>query len=108
MYLLRNAILFLSKLLWKNTAVKFFFSIIIFFSANLINAENEKFILSVGKGQWSVSLNGSWKFKYVPSTNLAGDSLFYKVDFDVSVWDSISVPGNWDMYGFGETTYQGC
>lgn len=107
MYLLRNAILFLSKLLWKNTAVKFFFSIIIFFSANLINAENEKFILSVGKGQWSVSLNGSWKFKYVPSTNLAGDSLFYKVDFDVSVWDSISVPGNWDMYGFGETTYQG-
>ena len=67
-----------------------------------IHAENEKTIYPVRKGEWTQSLNGIWKFKYIPSFNTENDSLFYHEDFDVSAWDSIIVPGNWDVQGFGE------
>ena len=70
-------------------------------------AENEKTIYPVRKGEWAQSLNGTWKFKYIHSFNTGDDSLFYREDFDVSAWDSILVPGNWDIQGLGPSTYQG-
>ena len=30
---------------------------------------------------------------------------FYKEDFDVSSWDKINVPGNWQLQGFGKPIY---
>lgn len=64
--------------------------------------ENEKYIYPVRKGEWAKSLNGAWKFKYIPSLNTADDSLFCHKEFNVEGWDSILVPGNWDIQGFGK------
>ena len=51
-----------------------------------------------------VSLNGKWRFKWSPNPeNRPVD--FYKNDFDVSIWDEIVVPGNWQMQGYGKPIY---
>ena len=52
-------------------------------------------------------LNGNWKFKYLPSSQLKADSLFSKPDFDISKWSTIKVPGNWELQGFAEPMYGG-
>lgn len=50
------------------------------------------------------SLNGTWKFHFVkkPSERPVD---FYKEDYDVSQWNEISVPGNWELQGFGTPIY---
>jgi len=50
------------------------------------------------------SLNGTWKFAWSknPAARSAG---FYKPDYDVSGWDDIEVPSNWEMKGFGKPIY---
>ncbi|MBP0904148.1 glycoside hydrolase family 2 TIM barrel-domain containing protein [Mariniflexile gromovii] len=50
------------------------------------------------------SLNGTWKFYYADSVQ-ARPADFYKPDFDVSKWDQIEVPSNWEMKGFGIPVY---
>lgn len=49
-------------------------------------------------------LNGMWKFAYCESPK---DRIvdFYKTDFDASGWDSIPVPGNWELNGYGNPVY---
>lgn len=50
------------------------------------------------------SLNGTWKFHY--SDSPAGRPAdFYRMDFDVSAWDSIAVPSNWEREGYGYAIY---
>lgn len=51
-----------------------------------------------------ISLNGTWKFNWVkqPSERPAG---FYKPGYDVSGWDDIEVPSNWEMKGYGTPIY---
>jgi len=50
-----------------------------------------------------LSLNGSWKFNYVPipaqAPAIAG------AGFDDAAWPSIVVPGNWEMQGWGTPIY---
>ncbi|GHV58028.1 beta-galactosidase [Bacteroidia bacterium] len=46
----------------------------------------------------SKKLNGTWKFKYLPNP-LSAPVNFYQQDYDVSSWDNISVPGNWQLQG---------
>ncbi len=89
-----------------NPVANFLLILLLFYSCNSIFAANEKYIYPVRKGEWAKPLNGIWKFKYIPSLNKGIDSLFYCQDFDVSHWDSIVVPGDWDMQGFGEMTYE--
>ncbi|MCM1502794.1 MAG: DUF4981 domain-containing protein [Bacteroidales bacterium] len=50
------------------------------------------------------SLDGIWKFNYVsrPSDRPAD---FYKKSYDVSGWDDIEVPSNWEMKGYGTPIY---
>tara|TARA_R110002049_G_scaffold263116_1_gene439265 strand:- start:28862 stop:32008 length:3147 start_codon:yes stop_codon:yes gene_type:complete len=50
------------------------------------------------------SLNGSWKFYYADSVQ-ARPVNFYKKDFDVSGWDDIEVPSNWELKGHGIPVY---
>lgn len=50
-------------------------------------------------------LNGTWKFKYIPSSNIVADSSFYKPNFNVNSWSNIKVPGNWELQGFAEPVY---
>ena len=50
------------------------------------------------------SLNGTWNFYYADSVN-ARPTDFYKNDFNTKGWDTISVPSNWEMNGFGIPVY---
>lgn len=52
-----------------------------------------------------ISLNGLWKFKYIPLAGTGADSLFYNPGFDVSQWATIKTPGNWELQGFAEPIY---
>ncbi len=49
-------------------------------------------------------LNGTWKFNWVKSPDLRPVD-FYKPDFDVSYWDNIDVPSNWQTKGYGVPIY---
>ena len=42
------------------------------------------------------SLNGEWKFNWVRKPAVRPVD-FYKADYDVSGWDDIVVPSNWQM-----------
>ncbi len=51
-----------------------------------------------------ISLNGMWKFTWSPDPEHRPKD-FYKPDFDCSEWNTIHVPGNWEMQGFGTPVY---
>ncbi len=60
-------------------------------------------------GTWENSsfyqgLNGTWKFNWVrrPSDR---PKFFYLPFYDVSVWEDIPVPANWELEGFGIPIY---
>ena len=46
-------------------------------------------------------MNGTWKFVYAPSI---AESIkdFYCTDLSDNDWDTITVPSNWEIQGFGE------
>ncbi len=49
-------------------------------------------------------LNGLWKFNWVQKqADRPVD--FYKPAYDVSSWESIEVPGNWELQGYGIPIY---
>ncbi len=50
------------------------------------------------------SLNGLWKFHWVKHPNERPVD-FYKPTFDVSAWDEIPVPANWQLHGYGTPIY---
>ncbi len=50
------------------------------------------------------SLNGQWKFHWVKSPDERPVD-FYKPDFDVSGWEEIPVPSNWEIQGYGTPIY---
>ena len=51
-----------------------------------------------------VSLDGRWRFHW--SRNPEERPVdFYRTDYDVSQWDSITVPGCWQMQNFGKPIY---
>lgn len=51
-----------------------------------------------------MSLNGEWKFHWAPSPEKRPLD-FYKPEYDVSQWDTIDVPSNWQMRGYGTPIY---
>ena len=53
---------------------------------------------------WFLLLNGQWKFHYAPTPGEAPAD-FHTKDHDVSSWDDIAVPGNWQMQGYGHPHY---
>lgn len=51
------------------------------------------------------SLDGTWKFRWVPRP--AERPLdFFETDFDVSGWDDLVVPSNWELAGYGYPVYR--
>ncbi len=50
------------------------------------------------------SLNGTWKFNWVPKADMAPEN-FYQPDFDASAWVDMPVPGNWEFNGYGIPVY---
>lgn len=71
-------------------------------SSNITNAQ----VLIPSKGtEKIISLNGIWKFKYIASSNIGNDSLFFDPKTDVSHWAGIKTPGHWELQGFAEPFY---
>ncbi|MBR07330.1 MAG: beta-galactosidase [Rickettsiales bacterium] len=50
------------------------------------------------------SLNGTWKFNWVKKP-ADKPEFFFIEEYDVSGWSDITVPGNWEMHGFGVPIY---
>ncbi len=51
-----------------------------------------------------LSLNGKWKFFFVENADQRPAD-FYKTDFDSKGWETISVPGIWQVNGYGDPVY---
>lgn len=51
-----------------------------------------------GTSDFVINLNGSWKFKYLENLGLVKNKFFAK-NYDASLWNDISVPGNWQLQG---------
>ncbi|WP_345007136.1 glycoside hydrolase family 2 TIM barrel-domain containing protein [Snuella lapsa] len=51
-----------------------------------------------------ISLNGPWKFHFVKDPGLR-PTTFQNPHFDDSHWDTIPVPGNWEIYGYDHPIY---
>lgn len=52
------------------------------------------------------SLNGEWHFHLAPDAKAADAyQWFYEEGYDVSDWDTIVVPSNWNLQGFEEPHY---
>lgn len=47
------------------------------------------------------SLDGKWKFSWVKNPELRPRD-FYKKEFDISAWDEIDVPSNWNIAGLSK------
>ena len=54
--------------------------------------------------QYYKSLNGSWKFNWVRKPSDRPKD-FYQENFDVSNWNEIEVPSNWELKGYGVPIY---
>ncbi len=51
-----------------------------------------------------LSLDGKWKFKFVENADQRPTD-FYKTDLDDSSWGEISMPGIWELNGYGDPVY---
>ena len=61
------------------------------------NKESARKVLPEHSEYWK-SLNGAWKFNWVKNPDERPVS-FYETNYDVSGWDDIDVPSNWNVYG---------
>ena len=51
-----------------------------------------------------LGLNGAWRFYWSPNPDLRPKD-FYEERFDSSLWPLVTVPGNWQLQGFGLPIY---
>ncbi|MDE6826466.1 MAG: beta-galactosidase, partial [Paramuribaculum sp.] len=51
-----------------------------------------------------MTLNGMWKFNWVRNANERPTD-FFKPGFNDKGWDSIPVPGVWELHGYGDPQY---
>ena len=73
---------------------------------NVIPYSDEKGIenLDYQHSDFYKSLNGNWNFYWVETPSEKPDG-FYKLGYDVSAWDKIVVPSNWELNGYGIPVY---
>ena len=50
-------------------------------------------------------LNGQWKFKWIEKPELVPKG-FYRPTYNVKKWDDITVPGDWQMEGYGHPKFR--
>ena len=65
---------------------------------------NEALDANVWQSSRVTCLNGRWAFCYSPNPK-SRPADFYKTDYNVSRWDSIDVPSNWEFQGYGIPIY---
>ena len=54
---------------------------------------------------YRLSLNGDWRFHWAPRP-VERPMDFFEPDFDVSAWETIPVPSNWEFEGYGHPVYR--
>jgi len=52
-----------------------------------------------------LSLNGTWKFHFADTPEGTPDN-FFAENFNDKYWDTIHVPANWEMQGFGDPLFR--
>lgn len=74
--------------------------------ATLISYPDEASALAMQKSASPnyISLDGPWKFHFVKSPDQK-PYWFFKDDYDISDWDNIEVPSNWQMKGYDVPIY---
>lgn len=113
----------------KNSFLLPLLGIVLFFSASHVNAQNfdweNQHIIGINKepahahfvrfGEVTTAtkivasdryqlLNGTWKFNWSESPDKRPEN-FHHTDFNVSDWDDIPVPANWQLHGYGYPIY---
>lgn len=61
------------------------------------NVEEARKVLPENSSYWK-SLDGLWKFHWAPNPDKRPKD-FYRTEYDVSQWDDIKVPMNWNLAG---------
>jgi beta-galactosidase len=56
-----------------------------------------------GASKYMISLAGTWDFKLFPNPGAVDD--FFKPGYDAKDFSKITVPGNWEVQGFGKPLY---
>ena len=57
-----------------------------------------------GASAWMLCLDGDWKFHWAPTPDTRPAN-FFEEGYDDAAWGTISVPGNWEIAGFGFPIY---
>ncbi len=65
----------------------------------------EALINDKSKSSSFMSLNGTWKFHYADKPEGTPEG-FFAENFSDSKWDTIHVPSNWEMQGFGDPLFR--
>ena len=73
------------------------------FNADEIGA-NSNAVPDKTKSRNFISLDGQWKFNWVENADQRPAD-FYRKDLDDSAWKTMTLPGNWEMNGFGDPEY---
>lgn len=83
------------KSFWKDINV---------FSINTLRRNHSGLPLSKDNKKQIISLNGDWKFNFIDKVTNVPDN-FYNQDYDYSKLDTIQVPSNWQLKGYGIPNY---
>ena len=67
-------------------------------------ASEAEFISKKENSKRFLSLNGNWKFHWTKDPRKR-PTTFQNLGFDDSTWDSIPVPANWEVEGYGKPIY---
>ena len=67
-------------------------------------AEGEEKLNDVWNSKRTVSLNGQWKFNWAENPDFRPKD-FFNPQFNSADWESVNVPSNWQMEGFGLPIY---
>ena len=72
--------------------------------ASFLPLDPDQFVQNDEIRPYQLSLNGAWRFHF-SSSPTARPVGFEALDFDDSIWDTIEVPSNVEMLGYGEPIY---
>jgi beta-galactosidase len=72
--------------------------------ASFVPFPDRETALDLASSERRASLNGRWRFHFVPRPALAPDG-FQRPDFDDTGWTTIPVPSNWELEGYGYPVY---
>jgi len=66
---------------------------------------DEAFVNKYDKSPWYLSLNGIWKFHYSDTPEGVPPG-FFAPGYKDNGWDTIRVPSNWEMKGYGDPLFR--